>query len=342
MAKKFVTGLIVGKFCPLHDGHIKVIDTAAEQCENLIILSYTSGNFPGCEAEKRSEWLQMATKFCARTNITIEVLDKKAATMGLLDDSSEFAHRQFCAEHLLETLETTVDAVFTSEDYGQGFADYLSLYFTAQFLNPVSVKHVMVDRERIAFPISGTKLRDCPWDMDMFTPYYVRKDFVRKVLFLGAESTGKTTLVRALGDEQHTALEYGRVLYDARDGKLRYQDMEAIGVRQLQIEDHKATNVKMDEFLYCDTSPLTTLFYSIQWFGRASQKLYDMAANLDSYYKIFLCAPDFPMVQDGTRQDEKFRTKGHLFYEKELAGKKYTLLTGTLEERIAKVKKELL
>lgn len=341
MVKKFVTGLVVGKFCPLHDGHIKVIETAAEQCENLIIMSYTSGNFPGCEAEKRKKWLQMATKFHVRGNVTIEVLDNKAATMGLLDDSSEFAHRQFCAEHLLETLETTVDAVFTSEDYGQGFADHLSLYFTSRFLNPVHVQHVMVDKERIAFPISGTQLRNSPQDMDRFTPYYVRKDFVRKVLFLGAESTGKTTLVQSLGDERNTALEYGRVLFDTRNGRLRYQDMEAIGIRQIEIEDHKATNVAMNEFLYCDTSPLTTLFYSIQWFGRASQKLYDMAANLDSYYKIFLCAPDFPMVQDGTRQDEKFRNKGHEFYMKELAGKKYTLLTGSLEERIATVKKEL-
>lgn len=343
MVKKFVTGLVVGKFCPLHDGHIRLIDTAAMQCENLIILSYTSGNFIGwrCEAEKRLEWLQMATKFCARTNITIDVLDEKAMLLGILDDSPEFAHRQFCAEHLLETLETTVDAVFSSEDYGQGFADHLSLYFTSRFLNPVSVQHVMVDKERIAFPISGTQLRNSPQDMDRFTPYYVRKDFVRKVLFLGAESTGKTTLVRALGDEHHTALEYGRVLFDTRNGKLRYEDMAAIGARQLQIEDHKATNVAMNEFLYCDTSPLTTMFYSEQWFGRVSQELYKMASNLDSYYKIFLCAPDFPMVQDGTRQDEKFRNKGHKFYLKELKGKKYTLLTGSLEERITKVKEEL-
>jgi NadR type nicotinamide-nucleotide adenylyltransferase len=342
MAKKFVTGLVVGKFCPLHDGHVKVIDTAAEQCENLIILSYTSGNFPGCEAEKRQEWLEMATKFWDRTNITIDVLDTKSIVMGLVDDSSEFAHRQFCAEHLLETLETTVDAVFTSEDYGQGFADHLALYFTSKFLNPVHVEHVMVDKDRLEHPISGTQLRESTKNMELYTPWYVRKDFVRKVLFLGAESTGKTTLVRALGDEQHTALEYGRLLYDARNGKLRYEDMTLIGARQLQVEDLKAGGIKMDEFIYCDTSPLTTLFYTEQWFGRVPQKLYDMAANLDSYYKIFLCAPDFPMVQDGTRQDEKFRNKGHAFYLKELEGKKYTLLTGSLEERIAKVKQELL
>jgi NadR type nicotinamide-nucleotide adenylyltransferase len=347
MAKKFVTGLVVGKFCPLHDGHIKVIETAAAQCENLIILSYTSGNFPGCEAEKRQEWLEQATKYSLEHDrvhsITIQVLDRQAEMLGVYDDSPEDVHREFCADYLLNKLGTTVDAVFTSEDYGQGFADYLSLYFTAKFLNPKSVKHVMVDKDRIEYPISGTQLRESVMYMDRFVPWYVRKDFVRKVLFLGAESTGKTTLVKALGDERHTALEFGRFMYDKREGKLRYEDMARIGKGQLEVENSRAAGLKMDEFLYCDTSPLTTRFYSEQWFGRVSDDLWDSVYKADcSYYKIFLCAPDFPMVQDGTRQDEKFRNKGHEFYLKELAGKEYTLLTGSLEERIATVKKELL
>jgi nicotinamide riboside kinase len=179
--------------------------------------------------------------------------------------------------------------------------------------------------------------------MDRFVPWYVRKDFVRKVLFLGAESTGKTTLVKALGDERHTALEFGRFMFDKREGKLRYEDMARIGSGQLEVEASRAAGLRMDEFLYCDTSPLTTQFYSEQWFGRVSASLWGSVWKAEnSYYKIFLCAPDFPMVQDGTRQDEKFRNKGHEFYLKELEGKKYTLLTGSLEERIAKVKEELL
>lgn len=341
--KKFVTGLVVGKFCPLHDGHIKVIDTAAMQCENLIILSYTSGNFPGCDAKRRQEWLEQATKYLKHTNVTIDVLDRKAMIFGILDDSSEYVHRQFCAEHLLKALDTTVDAVFTSEDYGDGFAEHLSKYFSSMFINPVHVEHVMVDKERVEYPISGTQLRESIMYMDRFMPYYVRKDFVRKVLFLGAESTGKTTLVQALSRERNSVLEYGRELFDTRNGKLRYEDLARIVHVQLGMEDYKAANLRMDEFLYCDTSPLTTQFYSQEWFGRVSAKLaHAVWDSEDSYYKIFLCAPDFPMVQDGTRQDETFRNKGHRYYLEQLKFKKYTLLTGSLEERIAKVKEELL
>jgi NadR type nicotinamide-nucleotide adenylyltransferase len=341
MNKKFVTGLVVGKFCPLHKGHLKVINTALDQCERVVILSYTSENFPKCSSEKRQKWLEQAVIKSA-DRATVRVIDGRAFAAQLKDDSPEDKHREFCADYLLNNLDTTVQAVFTSEDYGDGFADFLSLYFTANLLNPMSVKHVMVDRERKEFPISGTQLRESVMYIDKFVPWFVSKDFVRKVLFLGGESTGKTTLVNALGDSRHNVLEFGRWLFDKREGKLQYEDMAYIAKCQLEAEHYKAASLLMSEFLYCDTSPLTTKFYSEEWFGRTAPELEDMVHESESaYYKVFLCAPDFPMVQDGTRQDEKFRSKGHEYYLNALNGKPYTLLTDSIEERIAKVKAEL-
>lgn len=37
-----LTGLVVGKFCPLHRGHEALIAFAAAGCDRLVILSYTS------------------------------------------------------------------------------------------------------------------------------------------------------------------------------------------------------------------------------------------------------------------------------------------------------------
>jgi HTH-type transcriptional repressor of NAD biosynthesis genes len=336
--KKFVTGLVVGKFCPLHKGHLKVIETALDQCEKVVILSYTSENYRHCGSETRQKWLERAV-IGHEDHATVRVIDELAFGMRLKDDAPEDEHRKFCADYLLNTLDTTVQAVFTSEDYGDGFADYLSLYFTANLLSPVSVKHVMVDKERKEFPISGTKLRESVMYMDKFVPWYVSDKFVRKVLFLGGESTGKTTLVNALGDSRHSVMEFGRYLFDQREGKLQYEDMAYIAKCQLEAEEYKAANLLMSEVLYCDTSPLTT-----KWFGRVAEELNDMVYESESaYYKVFLCAPDFPMVQDGTRKDEKFRMKGHEFFIRELgyAGIEYTLLTGSLEERVIKVKQEL-
>ena len=160
MVKQFVTGLVVGKFCPFHNGHRKVLEAAAAQCECVIVLSYTSANFQHCSTVKREEWLKQAVKELNYNSaeVTVRVLDSYAAYHGITDESSEFDHRQFCAKYLLNDLGTTVDAVFSSEDYGQGFADHLSLYFTTNLLNPVNVQSLIVDKERTEFPVSCTAL----------------------------------------------------------------------------------------------------------------------------------------------------------------------------------------
>ena len=57
--KPFVTGLVVGKFAPLHCGHERLINTALAQCEELFIISYSVPEMPDCEPEKRLTWLQV-------------------------------------------------------------------------------------------------------------------------------------------------------------------------------------------------------------------------------------------------------------------------------------------
>ena len=349
MVKKYVTGLVVGKFCPLHNGHLSVIKRAFELCDRVIILSYTSERFPVCGGFRRKEWLEYAVEGLTDdpSRTIIRVLDD---IVTIEDDDPEDEHRYFCANYLLNELDTTVQAVFSSEDYGQGFADYLSKYFSDNLRTQIDVDHVMVDKSREIWPISGTQARRALRNkhrtsmLDNFLPWYVRKDFVRKVLFLGAESTGKTTIVKALGDDRglNTALEFGRYLYDKRHGKLQYEDMAYIGKCQIEIEKYRSQGLSLNEYLYCDTSPLTTAFYSREMFNRVSRDLFNLVADTeDSYYKIFLCSPDFPMVQDGTRKDEAFRQRGHAYYMRELEGFDYTVLRGSLEERIATVRKEL-
>ncbi len=63
-----------------------------------------------------------------------------------LDSADDDTHRRYVANFLLRQ-GVTVDAVYTSEDYGDGFAAVLG------------VRHRLVDRKRIAFPVSGTVAR---------------------------------------------------------------------------------------------------------------------------------------------------------------------------------------
>ena len=39
--KRYASGLVVGKFAPLHSGHEALINAALEQCETVFIISYS-------------------------------------------------------------------------------------------------------------------------------------------------------------------------------------------------------------------------------------------------------------------------------------------------------------
>lgn len=151
---------------------------------------------------------------------------------------------------------------------------------------------------------------------------------------LGGESSGKTTLAAALARELGSvwAPEFGRELWTEKNGALLFDDMLAIGRAQQARE--QALLPDATRWLVCDTSALTTIFYSTEMFGRADPALAALAAQ--PYDVTLLCAPDFAFVQDGTRRDDGFRQRQHAWYVAELVrrGVPYTVIHGPLVRRV--------
>ena len=99
---EFKRGLIVGKFCPLHLGHELLINTALQQCRELILISYSKPEFPDYGRERREAWLQ--TRFPQTRCLVIddEYLQIEAEKRGLdnlpvipHNDDPEHEHRIF-------------------------------------------------------------------------------------------------------------------------------------------------------------------------------------------------------------------------------------------------------
>ncbi|WP_163317363.1 AAA family ATPase, partial [Enterobacter hormaechei] len=82
--------------------------------------------------------------------------------------------------------------------------------------------------------------------------------FVRRICLLGGESTGKSTLSKALADVLDTAYvtEFGRDYWEEKNGVLTADDLLHIAREQVRREQQAEAN----RYLICDTSPLTTLF----------------------------------------------------------------------------------
>lgn len=319
---RFATGLVVGKFAPLHLGHERVIRAALANCDHVVLLSYSRPEFPGCEPARRADWL--ATRFPETTRV---VLDHTTEPLPENDESDDI-HRAFCAAILRRYVDRPIDAIFTSEDYGPGFAADLARR------QGCPVRHVLIDQARIHVPVSGTVLRAEIHGLRRFLAPEVYATFVERVALLGGESTGKSTLAAALARNLRTihVAEYGRELWERRGGKLEFEDLLAIAREQIRREDAALLDPAAHRFLICDTTPLTTLFYSLEMFGHAAPELEALARR--HYHHVLLCADDFPFSQDGTRRDTAFRTRGQSWHRGRLGMLGFSLVRGPVEDRI--------
>jgi NadR type nicotinamide-nucleotide adenylyltransferase len=339
MGERFRAGLIVGKFSPLHRGHELLAARAFDLCAEVVIISYSKPELSGCDADARERWL--GELFPAARRLVVddqrlrEISGPDSEWREVPDDEADAeVHRRFCAFLCSSVLRIQPDAIFTSEAYGDGFAAALTLAFRATDPESPEVQHVQVDLARAIIPVSATKIRsDVHGNREWLSPA-VYASFVERICVLGGESSGKSSLSEALARNLRTVwvAEYGRELWEFRDGAFRFEDMLEIANEQIALEEAAARVAK--RFVICDTSPLTTLFYSQHIFGHADPALERLAGR--PYDRIVLCAPDFPFVQDGTRATDSLRLAQHVWYLRELdqRGKAFLLVSGDIDERV--------
>ncbi len=326
--KHYRQGLVVGKFCPLHLGHMHLIQTALDACDEVLVVSYTKPEFARCGSQAREAWL--AALFPQVRRLVVD-----DARLPVPDnDAADAIHREFTAWLCWAVAGVTVDAVFTSESYGDGFALALGDYLSARTGDHHRVVHVSVDPERRAVPVSGTRVRNDPYAWRRFLDPVVYADFVDRICILGGESSGKTTLVDALAAALDTVAvpEVGRSHWEARGGMFTYEDMRVIAEGQVALEDSLAQEAR--RWLVCDGSALTTVLYSEDGYGKVDPAVQALAER--RYAVTFVCAPDIPFVQDGTQRDAAFRQRQHAWYldTLERAGVAYVILRGSVEERV--------
>jgi HTH-type transcriptional regulator, transcriptional repressor of NAD biosynthesis genes len=346
VSERFRRGLVVGKFAPLHRGHELVIRRALAASDEVLIISYSKPEFPGCAPERRERWLEALFPRTRRLVLSDERLGHLLSaspefTEVPANDADAATHRRFVGFLCASILRVDVDAVFTGEDYGRGFAHELTDYLRRHAAPHAVVRHVLVDRTLGEAAVSGTTIRrDVHAHRHWLAPE-VYRSFVRRVCLVGGESSGKSTLAQALARSFETehVREYGRELWVRRCGALTFDDLRRIAERQVALEEAAAR--RANRLLFCDTSPLTTLCYSQCLFGRADPVVERLADR--QYDLCVLCAADFDFVQDGTRRGAAFRARQQAWYLEQLARRRvpWMLVTGGTEDRVAQVRERL-
>ena len=220
------------------------------------------------------------------------------------------------------------DVAFTSEDYGLRWARLMGS------------DHVMVDRERTTVPCSGREIRAYPLDNLHFVEPCVRAFLVPRILVVGAESTGTTSLATALAAHYETnwVAEYGRecseTLPDFFIHEWRTEEFITIAREQNRREDLAARTAQ--PALICDTDSFATAIWQERYMGRRSPEVEALAAGR-RYACTLVTDVDIPFVQDGLRDGEAIRTWMHNLFLERLreAGKPFTIVSGSRQARVA-------
>jgi NadR type nicotinamide-nucleotide adenylyltransferase len=170
-----------------------------------------------------------------------------------------------------------------------------------------------------------------------------------RVAILGAESTGKSTLAAELAARYDTVWvpEYLRQFVETEQRVPYETDQFHIAQAQMANENAAAATVLATadatvdatpgRFLFCDTTPFMTAIYSGVYWGRVDPALAALDLHYD-YAVTLVAAPDLPWVADGLqRESEAVRQQVHQALVDKLARRRipFTLLTGSLEQRLA-------
>jgi HTH-type transcriptional regulator, transcriptional repressor of NAD biosynthesis genes len=313
-------GLVIGKFLPIHAGHVALINFAASQCDELIV-SMSDSLTDTIDSSLRFEWLKEIFKDNPRIkpNLLVDDFDNYSPDLNIRTEG--------WAE-IIRKLYPPIHIVFSSEEYGEPLAKHLG------------AEHRLFDQARIKFPVAASLLLKHPFRYWDFIPEVVRPFFVKKICFYGPESTGKSTMAIQMAKRYKTESvpEVAREMITKND--FNVDDIIRIGQAQTnRVIDKTKTATKL---LFCDTDLITTKIYSKHYLNVVPPVLTELEKQIN-YDLYFLMDIDVPWIPDGLRDLGDRREEMFTIFKKELDDRNitYILIQGSPEEREQRIIQEI-
>lgn len=294
---KYKVGMYGGSFDPLHLGHIHDIIRAAAVCEELyVMISWCNGR-ESTSKELRYRWILNSTKHLS--NVKIIMVEDEAVSK---EEYNTDYYWEKGARDIKNTIGKPIDAVFCGSDY----------YGTNRFESLYCPESEVVYFDRAEVPISSTEIRDWATEHWDYIPAVCKEYYTKKVLIVGGESTGKSTLAEnlALAYNTNFVTEIGRETCQYAGGEelMILEDLIENLIRQKDEVRKAAKN--SNRVLFVDTDALTTGFYCDLLLSDTEEKA-QMRKLADSIHwtndwdlVLFLEPDDVAFVQDGTRNEE--------------------------------------
>ncbi len=160
----------------------------------------------------------------------------------------------------------------------------------------------------------------------------------KRILILGPESTGKSTLAAALAAyfQEPWVPEVAREYLEKLDRTYAYEDLVQIGKQQMLLEDELAGGAK--NYLFCDTDLRVIQVWSQHRYGKVDPWVLEELERR-TYDLILLCATDLPWQADPLREHPDLEIRQQFFeIYKQLShasGIPWILVSGDTDKRLS-------
>ena len=167
----------------------------------------------------------------------------------------------------------------------------------------------------------------------------MRAGLALRVVIVGAESTGTTTLARALADALHVPWvpEVGRFYTESilSDGGA-WGNEDFYRIAHLQQSYEAASAARSRGVIVCDTNTVATELWQRRYLGETTSRMHEIASK-DKADLYVITGDEIPFVQDGIRDGEHIRHEMHQWFLEHIAatGVPFIVVTGSVEERLA-------
>ena len=319
------TGLTLGRYAPLHAGHQSIIETALEEMDRVLVIIYDCPETTPVPLSVRSQWIR-------KLYPSVEVLEAWDGPVEV-GSTPEICRRQ--EDFVLGLLNgRQVSHFYSSEFYGE----HMSLALDAE--------NRLVDPDRKRFAVSATQIRSDPYLYRDQLSTLVYRDLITNIVFLGAPSTGKTTLAKAHAEQFKTVWmpEHGREYWERNQVDRRLSPEQLVELAKEHLDREEEFLLKANRYLFTDTNALTTCIFSHYYHGSVQPELAELAESSHTRYDlVFVCDTDIPYDDTWDRSGDTNRTVFQKMVLADLAWRKipYYLLRGTVEERIDTVNRVL-
>ena len=330
---RFEHGLLIGKFYPPHLGHHAGIRTAAGQCRQFTVLVMAAA-VESIPLEQRVSWLRDEHSGDANVRVVGVRCD---APLDVTDERVWTAQVAVMQAALRVADAPGVDAVFCGDHYG----DELARRFEAAAAR--------LDRHGSSTAVR----RELAAHWEELAPA-TKAGLATRIVVVGAESTGTTTIARALTEHYRSrggvwtatrcVAEYGR---DYTEIKHRRQgggiheliweerDFDVIAAEQTRQEEEAAR--AGSPLLVCDTDAFATAIWERRYLGAYARRGQQWTRVPPRAVYLITGHDGVPWEDDGWREgDLSVRSAMTEWFVDELtaAGHSWVLLTGELNERV--------